>query len=622
MAKIKEIELKNFKFFPDDIPPLKVESKHLLMYGENGSGKSTLNWSLYTLLEAANKKNAININKYFDDRDPQNLLNIHTASRAIDAFVKVSLDDGTEWEISNKQPTINSDPDAQNSNLASDFINYRMPYRLLDFRNSQEIDLFPLFEQEVFDYISFTTGSVQIHASKSPEENIRKLWDLIKEGPNKVILVGSRSPLEYETSGYPLTTFKNGVIKFEEELGKIIQQLNPKANDIVNSDLELDITFKLAFIVESVFIVKTNEYQPPKYRIALEVETVGGKPIPATNKKPHIFLNEARLTAVGLGVRLAILEKRLATAKLKILVLDDLLISLDMSNRMKVVNMILKTYCSRYQVFILTHDRNFYELVRFRIEQEGMSNGWNFWEAFVDDRGSFERPYFKFNQSALSRANELFLEFDYPAAGNYMRKAVEDFINKWLPNSLKFDQDNKGHDLSKKLSLGAKYLRNSGVSSRLTNDLDLFRKFILNATSHASHDTPLFKPELHLCMKTLEEDMPKFKYEKILEKGDAVFVSYTNRSGGNIEVKITVLEPVNLLKWDTDDSQLAAFLGKIEETINNVPSINPPIYDQYNLKIQYAGYLTKSNNTIDPEFWKGVKIGRATGSELSTKRKF
>lgn len=45
--RINSIRIKNFKFFKDEFP-LKVDGKHLLLYGENGRGKGSIYWSFYT----------------------------------------------------------------------------------------------------------------------------------------------------------------------------------------------------------------------------------------------------------------------------------------------------------------------------------------------------------------------------------------------------------------------------------------------------------------------------------------------------------------------------------------------------------------------------------------------
>ena len=58
------------------------------------------------------------------------------------------------------------------------------------------------------------------------------------------------------------------------------------------------------------------------------------------SKKPQTYFNEAKLTAIALSIRFALLDTTMASNG-RFLALDDMLISLDMSNRMKVVNYLL-----------------------------------------------------------------------------------------------------------------------------------------------------------------------------------------------------------------------------------------------------------------------------------------
>ena len=73
-----------------------------------------------------------------------------------------------------------------------------------------------------------------------------------------------------------------------------------------------------------------------------------------------MFLNEAKLTQFALSVRFAASLVNLHESDLKLLVLDDLLVSLDMSNRMKVVEILLSSTFDNYQKIILTHDLGFF----------------------------------------------------------------------------------------------------------------------------------------------------------------------------------------------------------------------------------------------------------------------
>jgi energy-coupling factor transporter ATP-binding protein EcfA2 len=613
MAKIKQIEIKNFKFFPDDVKPLvlKDNSDHVLLYGENGSGKSTLNWALYTLLESANKSNPADIVKYFDERDPQNLLNIHAATRSTDAFVKVTLDDGALWEISNYAPTINSNTDAQNSNLASDFINYRLLYRLLDFRNSQDIDLFQLFETEVFDYLTFDTPT-KVVSHKPSEIIVGKVWNQIKDGPLKVTVAGSIIP-QFPTTGTPFLALRDGIAKFQKELSNIIDSLNAKANAILKNDLEIDLEFRLKLEEERVFDIKPDIYTPPKYRIDLIIEKVAGKTPPTTNIKPHIFLNEARLKAIGLAIRLSVLEKRLSTAKLKLLVLDDLLISLDMSNRMKVVDMILKHYCDRYQVLMMTHDRSFFELVRFKIKQKGEAKKWNFWEfySYIAEGKGYEQPLFiDESPDYLEKAKLYFGKKDYPTCANYQRKWCEQFLKSYLQENyrLEIGPDDTAISITKLETLFNR-LKSLYKDCRvelpksIEDGYPAHRETIMNPFSHDDLGSPVFRYELEQGFTLIEE----FKKLKPLRKSVIAYrddiIKYTEPSLDYISRFQIKSEPLTLINHGGDIS----IMGRgdvLDYTENGAAKPAPPV-GMSNLSVsdfceKIAKYLTAKHPKFTP----------------------
>jgi AAA15 family ATPase/GTPase len=55
-ARVDQIDIRDFRGFPGAlVPPIKVDGKNLLVYGENGSGKSTLFEALYQLFDPSEK---------------------------------------------------------------------------------------------------------------------------------------------------------------------------------------------------------------------------------------------------------------------------------------------------------------------------------------------------------------------------------------------------------------------------------------------------------------------------------------------------------------------------------------------------------------------------------------
>ena len=99
------------------------------------------------------------------------------------------------------------------------------------------------------------------------------------------------------------------------------------------------------------------EFKKPEIKFGIQV---GGHTI----QHRQSYLNEGKLTQLALSVRFAASLVNLHESDIKLLVLDDLLVSLDMNNRMQVVEILLSETFSDYQKIILTHEKGFFEEVR------------------------------------------------------------------------------------------------------------------------------------------------------------------------------------------------------------------------------------------------------------------
>ena len=82
----------------------------------------------------------------------------------------------------------------------------------------------------------------------------------------------------------------------------------------------------------------------------------------------------------SLGARLACAPR--TTPHLKMLVLDDVLVGLDHSNRLPVLS-VLQDYFADWQVVLLTHDRGWFDLAR-----QHLPNGWTCYEVYEGDQAA------------------------------------------------------------------------------------------------------------------------------------------------------------------------------------------------------------------------------------------
>jgi len=563
MKRIKQIHINNFKFFPES-EPIKIDGKNILLYGENGSGKSSFYWALYTLLESSGKSDPTEIQKYFNKLNPQSLVNIQATADVdgIDnSFIKILMNDDTEFEVSYQNTAINSNDEAKESLLASDFLNYRLLQRSHSVKHSEEIDLFSMFEDAVFGYVQFTDTNWHNEEGVAIQlRNAGSIYKIIKNGPDKTY------PKKNGELGFPqkaahnaaYNEFNNLTERFELDLGTLIENINDLVNPIIQDKLKFNLTFHVELVKISAHKLSEANYTIPNYSIKLRIDDFNGTgPVP----KPQSFLNEARLSAVALAIRLAIMERRLQDAPVKILVLDDLMISLDMSNRDKIVKLILEEYAwfndetelvvanrdKGHQTFILTHDRSLFTFIKHDISNltANKKDTWKLIEMYSDDidendPASFEKPKVFYEQTDLAIAVKHYKQHDYPAAANYIRKYSEEIFCNWLPEYCWKDKESSEKSNNKMPFQNIMdnainvFWPRFGVMPPLYLELKKYLRILLNPLSHADVGVERYKGEIKRVIQIVEA-IEKLHNENTIEVivagGEEIQIRQTNAAG-------------------------------------------------------------------------------------------
>lgn len=515
MAKIKSITLKNIKFFGEP-QTIELGGKHTLIYGENGSGKSSLYWALYRILASANKIEPWEIEKYFEPVGEYSWLNVYEVAKGnSDAEISLLLDDNSTLKLTQNDFSINQNTDAQEANMASEFLSYKFLYKLLDFTASEYIDLFGVFYQQLFPYIRFqsvtywrenkTTQVVEPFTAS----NALQIYNFVNNGPQK-IYPNRQGELRFPSrTSQPFIDYKDIVDGFEASMHQTMSLINVAGNPILKNSLGNNITFEIKFVTVKPYQLSATNFEPPEYKIELIITDYEG--MGTVIKKPHVFLNEAKLTAVGLAIRLAVLKQRLQTAKLKILVLDDLLISLDMSNREKVLELIFSQYLSNYQVFILTHDRVLFEFVRAFIKQKSNREAWTLLEMYEggDVSKMVKQPVIIDSKANyFEKAESYFKAKDYTACAFYLRKEIERLVKERLTedDTRTFQEDQKPHSL--KHLWGRMCDRyealNNPVSKEIKTKFESSMLLVMNAQAHDNLSLPVYRLEIEKALEVVK----------------------------------------------------------------------------------------------------------------------
>ncbi|PPA91129.1 AAA family ATPase [Pseudomonas aeruginosa] len=412
-SRLHHIAITNFKAFREF--QLKLEGRHLLVYGANGAGKSSLYWALYTVLQSARKpKNSIA--KYFDPGNQQNLLNLHEQKEAAPRAGEIALTlrdtatrNDTTYRISQADHGTFNQPAILKGDLASDFITYRFFFGFSDFRNSEKFDLWPLFEKEILPFCVSTGGQV-------PHD----LWQRITSGnPNPYNQAGVAGTNAYDS-------FKSNTQQFANILPGIVDSISTEAQKFYDKHFSADdpakATLKLA-VTTPPSAIGSNQHD---FKFTLPVIEFGVQLDGVTVTKPQSFLNEAKLTQLALSVRFAASLVNLHESDVKLLVLDDLLVSLDMSNRMKVVDILLSDTFANYQKIILTHELGFFREFRRRIGSNHAD-----WR-FVRLQGSAAQDIEARNEKGdLEKAEDYLNGHDVEEAAMFLRKAAEDTAKRY-----------------------------------------------------------------------------------------------------------------------------------------------------------------------------------------------
>jgi len=389
--RIQTIELTNYKAFLGT-HKINVGGRNLFIYGENGSGKSSLYYALKDFFQSS-----------VEDIDLSELENIFVAeSKQGKTSIKITFKPNRHGQ--NRQKTYRFDTSQNDTRAAGDtsirdgnslksFLTYKHLLGVHHLKKDDSINLFSLLVKGVLRHFRY---------SLTAGKELGVLWAEVEECISRK--TGKEYPINKKRADV------NRAVKvFNQAFGELFKKDSPEyilkhARPILtkfNHNIDLELRFPQ--------VRPDSDYlriEGARVEVALHY---AGKPI----RKLHLFLNEARLSAIAISIYLGMIKRHVQGIPCKILFLDDIFIGLDIGNRLPLLE-ILEAEFQDYQIFITTYDKPWFEYARGFLEGK---SGWKTMEFYAQSNNQgFEVPMIFDNQDLIDKAEKHLQQSDYKAA--------------------------------------------------------------------------------------------------------------------------------------------------------------------------------------------------------------
>ncbi|HTS10416.1 MAG TPA: ATP-binding protein [Candidatus Eisenbacteria bacterium] len=392
---ITAIEICDFRAFPGPATfTINVGGRNLLMHGENGSGKSSLFRAVLELLNLDPRA------KPFTD-----YRNIFSDPDLAAGHVTLRFKDGTSavWPIHGERPL--KDPRIGALAIRTAGIDYQAMLQTNFVHSGDKVNLFNIAVEVLLKHC-------QVVTSGGRTTTIGRLWQNVQNSKPRTHHAGN------------LRRADASVSEFNHGLAQILAALTSNVQSLL-ADFP-GCAFEVKFDFPGVVYDRRKRVYA-QTDLNLELLHKGAK-----IARHHHFLNEARLSAVALAIYFGSLLTTIPAAPpgaaddLRLLLLDDVVIGLDMANREPVLH-ILEQRFNNWQVLLLTHDTIWFEFIRRR---ERETHNWHLGELL---RGTspegLDVPVYtdegEGSDHLISRAKRYLGSGDKRAAAAYARMAFE-----------------------------------------------------------------------------------------------------------------------------------------------------------------------------------------------------
>lgn len=563
MKRITKIFIENYKAYLSphaiDLP----NGCNLLVYGENGSGKSSfVKAVMHYLSSSVNKELPYQHNFYMLDKP---------------GFIQICFadyDEENQTIVPETEKLYKSSSDKTISDNDIDFIkDAAITTGSLDYLSLLQVFLVGDSKDLFFDFVVVNLLGDFISVFTGATSSFNNRWRQLQD----YLLVKSKTR--------NTKIHKKGLFDlhlFESDLRSTLDKVFADVNSMLHTyfpHFGLDVQFELNNM--SVIYGKGHANWRINKGFTLKVTKDG-----TLIDNYRIILNEARLSAISICLYLAS-NKLLPKNELKLLLLDDIFIGIDSSNRLPFLRLLSDHFAS-YQVFLLTYDRNWYNLARTYLTGN-VSQEWTTKEIYNSEIEIEGQTYFDplviSGKTSYEKARSYLYSRDhpdYPASANYFRKTIEELYSSLLPpNSMK-DTEAEQIESYKLTQITNRLYRILSNMPRYIFDLHnllhavVFIRTMLSPLIHPlSHysDNEVYRSELveldhyvALLADELKRADLRLNTRILLEKGMSVKFTYTGDNPWNFEYIYKLKE--NVLIYKNDSCGYSISLGEL--TINRM----------------------------------------------------
>ena len=492
--KIQKVKVKGYKAFHKDYS-FDIKGKNVFIYGENGSGKSSFYYALKDFFQSS-----------LEEIDFTDLENVFLTQRQKgNGHIKVTFNpdkDGTntdeEYHFKNasKNTYTPGDTSIRDAVKLKSFLTYKHLLGIHYIDKDEKIDLFNLLVEGVLKHFKSVaiTGGIELG----------ELWQNVKNAVEKP-LDGRRYNRTQKDKDVKqaIGTFNNAFSQlFDKNNPEYILKHTQPILDQFGHNIEIDLSY-----TQTVPNSKLNGVERNHVRIKIRY-------LKKEVKKPHLFLNEARLSAIAISIYLGMIKRHIQGISCKVLFLDDIFIGLDIGNRLPLFK-ILESEFSDYQTFVTTYDKPWYEFMKNYL------NGNSDWKSFEfysrRARKGFEIPVTidkgssNHVQNYIDKAEKYFNDGDNKAAGVYLRSAFEFILKRFCfrsvpvlfhtnPSKIKTDEFWRAVKKYKQENP-----QRCGLEQNTATDIDDYTRLVLNPLSHHDVNKHEISSEIQGALSTIKD---------------------------------------------------------------------------------------------------------------------